>query len=140
MTDVATPISISAYYPTIPTATQGDLPQPQIPATQPHVHDIAISDVVATNPQTVRSGVITAGGLIIGLPEAPIRKITLDRISITSANAGGTFLRLRNVDQITCKQVSVTPLSQNLPNLGHTFDNEGGLSNLTGCDVPPPTM
>ncbi|HWX63618.1 glycoside hydrolase family 28 protein [Bradyrhizobium sp.] len=140
MTDVATPISISAYYPTIPTATQGDLPQPQIAATQPCVHDIAISDVVATNPQTVRSGVVSSGGLIIGLPEAPIRKITLDRISIASANASGTFMRLRNVDQITCKQVTVTPLNQNLPSLGHTFDNEGGLSNLTGCDVPPPTM
>jgi hypothetical protein len=43
--NVPTPISISEYYPTIPTASQGDLSQPHIPATQPHVHDIAISDV-----------------------------------------------------------------------------------------------
>jgi len=49
-------------------------------------------------------------------------------------------VRLRNVDQITCKQVTVTPLSQALPNLGHIFGNEGGLANLTGCDVPPATM
>jgi len=36
--------------------------------------------------------------------------------------------------------VTVTPLSQALPNLGHIFGNEGGLANLTGCDVPPATM
>jgi polygalacturonase len=140
MTDVATPISLSEYYPTIPTATQGDITQPQIPATQPHVHDIEISDVVSTNPQTVRSGVTSSGGLIIGLPESPIRRVTLKGISISSANAKGTFMRLRNADQLTCSKVTVTPLTPNPPSLGHIFDNEGGLSNLTGCDVPPPSM
>ena len=52
----------------------------------------------------------------------------------------GTFMRLRNADQITCSQVTVTPLNPNPPGLGHTFDNESGLSNLFGCDVPPPSM
>ena len=139
MTDVTTPISISAYYPTIPGPTQGDLTQPQIPATQPRVHDIEISDVTATNPQTVRT-VTSSGGLVIGLPESPIRRIGLSRISISSANGSGIYTRLRNVDQITCSNVAVTPLNPALPSLGHTFDNEGGLSNLSGCDVPPPTM
>jgi polygalacturonase len=139
MTDVATPISLSEYYPTIPTPTQGDITQPQIPATQPRVHDIEITDVVATNPQTVRN-ITTSGGLIIGLPESPIRRVTLKRINISSAKAGGTFIRLRNASEITCSTVTVTPLSPNPPSLGHTFDNEGGLSNLAGCDVPPPSM
>jgi polygalacturonase len=139
MTDVATPISISEYYPTIPGPSQGDLAQPEIPATQPRVHDIEISDLSATNPQTVRS-VTTSGGLIIGLPESPIRRISLNRISIYSANGSGIYIRLRNVDQITCSNVTVGPLSPALPSLGHIFDNEGGLSNLVGCDVPPPTM
>jgi polygalacturonase len=139
MTDVTTPISLSEYYPTIPTATQGDITQPQIPATQPHVHDIEISDVTATNPKTVRS-VTTSGGLIIGLPESPMLRVTLKRISISSANASGTFMRLRNAVQLTCSNVTVTPLNPAAPSLGHIFDNEGGLSNLTGCDVPPPSM
>ena len=52
----------------------------------------------------------------------------------------GTFMRLRNADQITCSQVTVTPLNPNPPSLGHIFDNESGLSNLFGCDVPPPSM
>ncbi|CCD99267.1 glycosyl hydrolase family 28 protein [Bradyrhizobium sp. STM 3809] len=139
MTDVPTPISISEYYPTIPTATQGDLVQPQIPETQPRVHDIAISDVTATNPQTVRN-VVTSGGLIIGVPESPVLNITLSRISITSANPSGIFMRLRNVTQLRCEAVSIAPLSTAAPASGHAFDNEGGLSSLTGCDVPPPSM
>src|SRR5215471_3896621 len=139
MTDVPTPISLSEYYPTIPGATQGDLTQPHIAATQPHVHDIRISDVTATNPQTVRA-VETSGGLIVGIPESPIRNVALNRISIATANSSGAFMRLRNIDEIRDRDVTVTPLHQILPSLGHTFDNEGGLSNLTGCDVSAPTM
>jgi polygalacturonase len=139
MTDVATPISLSEYYPTIPSATQGDITQPQIPATQPHVHDIFISDLTATNPQTVRT-VTASGGLIIGLPESPIRRVFLNRVSITTANTSGTFTRLRNIDGLVCNDVTVTPLHLTAPNSGHTFDNEGGLSNLTGCDVAAPSM
>ncbi len=139
MTDVATPISLSEYYPTIPSATQGDITQPQIPATQPHVHDIFISDLTATNPQTVRT-VTASGGLIIGLPESPIRRVFLNRVSITTANTSGTFTRLRNIDGLVCNDVTVTPLHLTAPNSGHTFDNEGGLSNLTGCDLAAPSM
>jgi polygalacturonase len=139
MTDVATPISLSQYYPTIPGPTQGDITQPQIPATQPHVHDITISRLSATNPGTVRA-VTTSGGLIVGIPESPIRQVLLDRISIATASSSGTYTRLRNIDAITCRDVTVTPLHQTSPNVGHTFDNEGGLSNLTGCDVAAPSM
>jgi polygalacturonase len=137
MTDVTTPISISEYYPTIPGPTAGDITQPEIPATQPRVHDIAISDVSSTNPQTVRV-VKTSNGLIIGVPESPILRVSLRNVSIATANTSGTYIRLRNVDQLSCLNVTVTPLNQTSPNLGHTFDNEGGLTNLTGCDVPPP--
>jgi polygalacturonase len=139
MTDVTTPISLSGYYPTIPSATQGDITQPHIPATQPHVHDITISRLSATNPETVRA-VTTSGGLLVGIPESPIRHVLLDRISIATASAGGTFTRLRNIDGLVCRDVTVTPLHQTTPNVGHTFDNEGGLSNLTGCDVSAPSM
>jgi polygalacturonase len=139
MTDVTTPLSLSEYYPTIPGATQGDITQPQIPATQPHVHDIFISGVTATNPQTVRT-VTSSGGLIIGLPEAPMRNIFLNNISITSANTSGTYTRLRNIDGLTCQNVTVTPLHATAPNSGHTFDNESGLTNITGCDVAAPSM
>jgi polygalacturonase len=139
MTDVTTPLSLSEYYPTIPGATQGDITQPHIPATQSNVHDIFISGVTAANPQTVRT-VTSSGGLIIGLPEAPMRNVFLDDISITSASTSGTYTRLRNLDGLACRNVTVTPLHATAPNAGHTFDNESGLTNITGCDVAAPSM
>jgi polygalacturonase len=139
MTDVPTPISLSEYYPTIPGATQGDLPQPQIPATQPHVHDIFISDVTITNPTTVRNTNV-GNPLVIGVPESPIQNVVLKNISIATANASGTFIRLRNINGLTCENVTVAPPSQTAPNSGHTFDNESGLTNITGCDVAAPSM
>ncbi len=141
MTDVATPISISAYYPTIPGPTQGDIAQPHVPATQPYIHDITISNLTATNPKTVRPDVTVTGGLIIGLPESPVYDIHLNNISISTASTAGTYMRLRNTDHITCRNVTITPLTPGAPNNGHVFDNEGGLTNTDGCDVSPtPTM
>ena len=139
MTDVGTPISLSEYYPTVPSATQGDISQPQIPATEPRVHDILISNLTATNPKTVRNQ-NTGNGLIIGVPESPIRNVTLNNINITTANTNGAYIRLRNINGLTCSDVTVTPLQATAPNSGHTFDNESGLTNLAGCDVAAPSM
>jgi hypothetical protein len=113
--------------------------QPQIPATEPKVHDIVISNLTATNPKTVRSQNVGIP-LIIGVPESPIRNITLNNISITTANTSGTYIRLRNINGLTCNNVTVTPLHTTAPNSGHTFDNESGLTNITGCDVAAPSM
>jgi polygalacturonase len=139
MTDVGTPISLSEYYPTVPTATQGDIAQPQIPATEPKVHDIFISNLTATNPKTVRN-VSVSNGLIIGVPESPIRNVVLNNVNITTSSTSGTYIRLRNIDGLVCQNVTITPLHQTAPNVGHTFDNEGGLTNITGCDVSAPSM
>jgi hypothetical protein len=81
--------------------------------------------------------VVTTGGLIIGLPESPVLNITLNRISISSSNSSGIFMRLRNITQISCSNFTLSPLS---PSTGFIFDNEGGLSNVTGCLVPPASM
>ena len=137
MTDVPTPLSLSEYYPTIPDVKQGDITQPEPPDTRPFVHDITITNVTATNPKTVRSDATTSGGLIIGLPESPMFNVNLSNISITTAAAAGTYMRLRNVDNLTCSNVVIAPLGQGSPNFGYTFDNEGGLTNINGCDVSP---
>jgi polygalacturonase len=139
MTDVGTPISLSEYYPTVPSATQGDITQPEIPATEPKVHDVLISDLIATNPKTVRSQ-NTSNGLIIGVPESPIENVVLNNINIATANTSGTYIRLRNINGLTCSNVAVTPLHATAPNSGHAFDNESGLTNITGCDVAAPSM
>lgn len=50
---------------------------------------------------------------------------------------GPTFMRLRNLDHLTCNNVVITPLNPGPPNNGYTFDDEGGLTDIVGCDVAP---
>ncbi len=106
MTDVPTPLSLSDYYPTVPTPTQGDLPQPI--TAEPYTHDISITDLNATNPRTVRQ-TNTTGGLILGLPlnESPIYNLTLNHVHISAAQA--TTIRVRNLANSSCNDVTVTP-------------------------------
>ena len=46
-------------------------------------------------------------------------------------------MRLRNLDHLTCNNVVITPLNPGPPNNGYTFDDEGGLTDIVGCDVAP---
>ncbi len=137
MTDVPVPLSLSDDYPTIPNSGQADIAQPRIPATQPYVHNIVISNLTATNPRTVRDTAMS-GGLIVGIPSLPIYNIKLNNIHISAA--APTFMRLRNVDHLSCSNVVITPLNAGPPNDGHMFDDEGGLTNISGCDVDPTQM
>lgn len=134
MTDVGTPISLSEYYPTIPGPTAGDIAQPEPASTRPYVHDITISSVQANNPGTVLNQ-ITSPPLIVGIPESPIANLTLNNIAINGA--APLYIRLRNVDGLTCKNVGVAPVSVGGLSQGHVFDNEGGLQAIQGCDVSP---
>lgn len=132
MVDVPLPLSLSEYYPTIPDTTAGDIEQPV--THEPHVHDISVSNVTATNPGTVRA-TTTTGGLIVGVPESPIANLRLDHVHIMASKP--TFMRLRNLVDSVCNDVTINPVNQGAPNAGATFDNEGGLSNLTGCTTSP---
>lgn len=129
MVDVPVPLSISEYYPTIPAATAGDIPQPI--SNEPDVHAISVSNLTATNPGSVRSDAVTSGGLIIGLPEQPIRDLHLRHVHITAAKP--TFMRLRNLVNSSCDDVVIAPLAAGAPGNGNTFDDEGGLRNDPGC-------
>lgn len=128
MVDVPTPLSLSEYYPTIPSATQGDIVQPI--TEEPHVHDVTVSYLNALNPGTVRATNVT-GGLMIGLPESPLQAITLNHVHIVSQ--APTFMRLRNITGSTCNDVVIAPLNPGAPNNGATFDDEGGVVGNTGC-------
>ena len=128
MVDVPTPLSISAYYPTVPTATQGDIVQPI--TAEPYIHDVTITNLNATNPGTVRA-TNTTGGLVLGLPESPVVNLSLNHVHISAAKP--TYMRLRNVANSTCSDVVIAPLATGSPNFGATFDNEGGITNAPGC-------
>jgi polygalacturonase len=72
-------LSVSAYYPDVPAVR--DAAQP-ITATTPHIHDVQIENLTA-------DGVKTAGRFI-GLPESPLRNISLSRVHI-EAESGITW-------------------------------------------------
>jgi polygalacturonase len=92
MTNVGTPILITAYYPDIP--ADGDPAQP-VTSTTPNYHDITISKITAT-------GATTAGD-VVGVPEKPITNVTLSSVSV----AAKTGLTVRNAT-VTTSSTSIS--------------------------------
>ncbi|SNT37781.1 Polygalacturonase [Granulicella rosea] len=76
MEDVGTPIAISAYYPKMPT----NVVSAPVTRLTPHFHDITIENVVATGAKEAL--------MIVGLPESPIKAITLTNVHIQAAKPG----------------------------------------------------
>ena len=75
MTDVKNDIIISEYYPKI--APEGPVDAAPIGRLTPVFHDIVLENVTATGD--------TDAGAIYGLPESPIKNVTLKHIHIQSA-------------------------------------------------------
>ena len=93
MTGVGQPIQITEYYPKAPAAGT-DTAQPLNTHT-PRFHDISLENITATGAKDA---------IIIGLPESPIRNLTLTNVSIT----GDSGLRIRNAE-VTMRNVVVKP-------------------------------
>lgn len=136
MVDVPTPLSLSEYYPAVPTASQTDLAQTI--TREPYVHDISISDVTATNPRTVRDTAVS-GGLVLGLPESQIYNLSLNHIHISSSKPSP--IRLRNLRDSSCNDVVVTNSASGTPIASFGADAStlpnSGISNVTGCSTTP---
>ena len=85
MTGVGQPIQITEYYPKAPPPGT-DAAKP-VDAHTPRFHDISLENISATGAKDA---------IIIGLPESPIRNLTLTDVSISSE----TGLRIRNADVV----------------------------------------
>jgi hypothetical protein len=72
MVDVKTAILISEYYPKV--FPEGDVAAAPVTRLTPLFHDIVIENVKATGSKTA--------GVIVGLPEAPVKDITLRNVHI----------------------------------------------------------
>ena len=108
MDHVRVPLSISAYYAGQPGGTQqtalmADSAAP-VTSTTPHIHDVTITDLTATNAETV--------GVVLGLPEAPIEGLTLRHVrlsarkglqlSYVSGSASGSMLTVQTSPVLKC--------------------------------------
>jgi polygalacturonase len=74
MEDVKTPILISEYYPK--TVPEGEVPTAPVGRLTPFFHDFTIENVTATGA--------TNAGYIVGLPESPVKGVTLKNIKISA--------------------------------------------------------
>lgn len=92
MKSVRCAISITSYYPKIPTA---DAAQP-VTTTTPKYRNITIRNLTGTC-----SG---SAGFIIGLPESAIENILLEHVNLSAGQAG---LEIRNAKGVECKNVKV---------------------------------
>jgi polygalacturonase len=72
MVDVKTAILISEYYPKV--FPEGDVAAAPVTRLTPQFHDIVIENVKATGSKTA--------GVIVGLPEAPVKNIVLRNVDI----------------------------------------------------------
>ena len=91
MTGVGQPIQITEYYPKAPAA--GIESAKPVDEHTPRFHDISLENIVATGAKDA---------IIIGLPESPIRNLTLTNVSVSSE----TGLRIRNAE-VTMHKVSI---------------------------------
>ncbi len=92
MEDVGTAILISEYYPNVQPPSGGDASQPVTRLT-PRFHDIRIEDVKATGSKNA--------GFIIGLPESPVRAVSLKNVSIQAQKGlmvSNAYVTAENVD------------------------------------------
>ena len=90
MTNVKTPIKITAYYPKIPAEDTTD----PVTSTTPVYRNIHIKNLTATSPKYA--------GFIVGRPGAPVTNVTLENVHITAPKG----LTIRNA-QVTLKNVTI---------------------------------
>jgi polygalacturonase len=92
MVDVKTAILISEYYPKV--FPEGDVAAAPVTRLTPLFHDITIENVKATGSKTA--------GVIVGLPEAPVKNIVLKNVDIQAQ----TGMRIAYAD-VTLDHVTV---------------------------------
>jgi polygalacturonase len=94
MQGVKTAILISEYYPKV--MPEGTVAAAPVTRLTPHFHDFTIENLTAAGSETA--------GVIIGLPESPVRRVILKNVSIHAAK-GMTV----GYAEVTGKNVSIQP-------------------------------
>jgi polygalacturonase len=91
MNNVKRPIDIACYYPKVPK----DDPAQPLTAHTPAYHGIRIENLTGNSPE--------GAGLIVGLPESPIRGVTLSNVHLKAV----TGLLVENAGDVDLKNVRI---------------------------------
>ncbi len=109
MDHVRVALSISDYYAGQPGGTQQTAlmadPAAPVTSTTPHIHDVTITDLTATNAETA--------GVVLGLPEAPIEGLNLRHVRLSawkglqlshvSGHASGSRSEVQTAPVLQCR-------------------------------------
>jgi len=112
------PLAIDSYYSTVGPGPKGPA-QPLTPTT-PHIHDISINELVATDAGSQ--------SYIHGLPESCVRNVTLQDVTIQTKGLGLDLLHMTG----TFVNVTSTPVPPNPP-----FQVDANVSVSTEGSTPP---
>ena len=93
MKNVRGAITITSYYPKIPT---NDVAQ-AVTATTPKYRNIILRNISGTSSKSV--------GVIVGLPESGIENVLLENVTLTAEQGG---LEIRNARGVELKNVKIT--------------------------------
>jgi polygalacturonase len=91
MKNVRRPIDIACYYPKVPK----DDPAQPVTSLTPAYHGIRIENLTGDSPE--------GAGLIVGLPESPIRGVTLSNVRLKAV----TGLLVENAGEVDLKNVKI---------------------------------
>lgn len=147
MTNVATPIQITAWYDKVPDdpATAAASPETK-KSTTPEYHNILIQNVTATGYNTKNSNDKNYNGIMIyGRPESYVYDVTFDNVQIAHRNGvrlffckdikfinGCTFTKTRTNQTVEATDQDLSSVMENLYEATYTWHNvTSGISNLT---------
>jgi polygalacturonase len=100
MEDVRTAIVISAYYPKM--LPEGEVAAASIGRLTPFFHNIRIENLTATGSETA--------GVIIGLPESPVKDLILKNVSISATKGLGVAFTQAIFDHVVIKATQGDPI------------------------------
>jgi len=101
MENVRTAILISEYYPKV--MPEGDVAAAPIGRLTPFFHDIHIENVTATGSDWA--------GVVIGLPESPVKELTMKNVSISATKGLNIAFAQVTLDHVTVTATQGDPIN-----------------------------
>ena len=145
MTDVATPIQITAWYDKLPDSPQAAEAAPKTKeSTTPEYHNILIQNVTATGYNTKNSNDKNYNGIMIyGRPESYVYDITFDNVHISHRNGvrlffcrdikfinGCTFTKTRTNQTVSATDTDLSAVIENSYKAEYSWNETSGINQL----------
>ena len=144
MTNVATPIQITAWYDKVPDSPEAAEASPETKkSTTPEYHNILIQNVTATGYNTKNSNDKNYNGIMIyGRPESYVYDVTFDRVNISHRNGirmffckdikfiDCSFTKTRTNQTVMATDTDLSPVIEKSYQVTYSWDVTTGIKNV----------